>query len=143
MAGSEIGVPAAGPTTARHGAGTAGPGRWEQLKPLKPRFGLGLALQKATFRNCLQCTACTNVCPVAALSPDLAGHLHSAPQQVMNLLRMGLVRHALASDMIWSCTTCYKCSEYCPQDIPVADVMFELRNMALECAEPPAKRRRP
>ena len=100
-------------------------------KPMAAEFGPALALKRATFRNCLQCTTCTSVCPVAALSPSLTKHLNSSPQQVMNLLRMGLVQQAFSSGMIWSCTTCYQCSEHCPQDIPVADVMRELRNMAL------------
>ena len=104
-----------------------------------PAFGRGLSLKRETFQPCLQCSTCTGVCPVAALSPDLSGGLDCAPQQVMNLLRMGLLEQAMASNMIWSCATCYKCQEHCPENIPVADVMFELRNMAAQATARAAK----
>ena len=95
-----------------------------------PEFGEGLARRAETFWPCLQCTTCTSVCPVVAVSTDSVSGLDLTPQQIMNLLRLGMVAHALGAGMVWSCTTCYQCSEHCPQNIPVADVLFELRNLA-------------
>ena len=79
----------------------------------------------------MQCTICTSVCPVVAASPDPVEELEATPQQIMNLLRMGLIDQALGAGMVWSCATCYQCQENCPQNIPVADLLFELRNMAV------------
>lgn len=95
----------------------------------EPRPELGLTERKATFRNCLQCSICTGVCPVAALGEDSAD-LDATPQQVMNLLRMGLGREASATGMVRSCLTCYKCQEACPENIPVTEVLMELRRAA-------------
>ena len=50
----------------------------------------------------------------------------------MNLLRLGLKDLALGSRMVWDCTTCYMCQEHCPEGIPVADILYELRNLAYE-----------
>lgn len=90
----------------------------------------GLADKSESFQGCVQCTTCTSVCPVVAVSEDPTRDLDLMPQQIMNLLRMGLKDKAMSARMVWSCTTCYKCQEHCPQDIAVADILFELRNLA-------------
>jgi heterodisulfide reductase subunit C/nitrate reductase gamma subunit len=91
---------------------------------------LGLTGRPETFWACVQCTTCTNVCPVVAVSDDPRGDLDLTPQQIMNLLRLKLRDQALGSRMLWDCVTCYKCQEHCPQDIKVADILYELRNEA-------------
>jgi Fe-S oxidoreductase len=94
--------------------------------------GSGLADRAESFWGCVQCTTCTSVCPVVAVSPDPARDLDLTPQQIMNYLRMGLKAQTLGARMVWSCTTCYKCQEYCPQGVPVADILYELRNLGAE-----------
>lgn len=103
-----------------------GKSRFEQIK------GNGLADRAESFWGCVQCTTCTSVCPVVAVSEAPAKDLDLTPQQIMNLLRMGLKDQTLAARMVWSCTTCYKCQEHCPQNIQVADILFELRQIATE-----------
>jgi len=88
----------------------------------------GLADNSESYWACVQCTTCTSVCPVVAVSEDPSRDLDLTPQQIMNLLRMGLKDQTLGARMVWSCTTCYKCQEHCPQNIRVADVLYELRN---------------
>lgn len=88
----------------------------------------GLADNAESYWDCVQCTTCTSVCPVVAVSEDPSRDLDLLPQQIMNLLRMGLKNETLGARMVWSCTTCYKCQEHCPQNIRVADVLYELRN---------------
>ncbi|TVM19233.1 hypothetical protein DPQ33_02420 [Oceanidesulfovibrio indonesiensis] len=89
-----------------------------------------LADSPQTFWACVQCTTCTNVCPVVAAAEDPVLELDLTPQQIMNMLRMGLKDHVLGARMVWSCVTCYKCQEHCPQGVRVADTLFELRNIA-------------
>ncbi len=105
---------------------TQGASRFEQVR------GNGLADRAESFWGCVQCTTCTSVCPVVAVSEAPAKDLDLTPQQIMNLLRMGLKDQTLAARMVWSCTTCYKCQEHCPQNIQVADILFELRQIATE-----------
>lgn len=83
-----------------------------------------------TFWACVQCSTCTNVCPVVAISEDPQRDLDLTPQQVMNLMRLQLKETAIGSRMVWDCVTCYKCQEHCPQGVRVADVLYELRNEA-------------
>jgi heterodisulfide reductase subunit C/nitrate reductase gamma subunit len=107
-------------------------------KPSLHRPAVRLSDNAETFRACVQCTTCTNVCPVVALSEDPQRDLDLTPQQVMNLMRLRLKTMALGSRMVWDCVSCYKCQEHCPQGVRVADVIYELRNEACRRLENPA-----
>ncbi|MCF6249008.1 MAG: 4Fe-4S dicluster domain-containing protein [Desulfobacula sp.] len=84
-----------------------------------------LADRIESFENCIQCTICTNVCPI--LGYDSNG-IDMTPHQIMNLLRLGEKHLATSTRMVWSCLTCYACQENCPQEIQVTDILLELRN---------------
>ncbi len=84
-----------------------------------------------TFSACVQCTVCSNVCPVVSLPVSLSSP-EITPQQVMNLLRLDMKELAMGSRMVWDCMTCYMCQEHCPQGIRVADILYELRNMGAD-----------
>lgn len=84
-----------------------------------------LAGQADAFEHCVQCTLCTNACPVVAY--DLNQN-DLGPHQVMNLLRLGEQHMASGSQMVWHCLTCYSCQEVCPQSIRVTDILLELRS---------------
>jgi heterodisulfide reductase subunit C/nitrate reductase gamma subunit len=111
-------------------------GEWARLfrgrvpMPAPPPGSLGLADEAKSFWACVQCTTCTSVCPVVGASNDPAGNLDLTPQQIMNLLRMRRKDLTLGARMVWSCVTCYKCQEHCPQNIKVADILYELRQLA-------------
>jgi len=77
-----------------------------------------------TFEHCVQCTLCSNACPVAAY--DMTEN-DLGPHQIMNLLRLGEQTMASGSRMVWHCLSCYACQEICPQSIRVADILLELR----------------
>ncbi|MBU4053198.1 MAG: 4Fe-4S dicluster domain-containing protein [Proteobacteria bacterium] len=92
----------------------------------KTLIGKGPGMEK-DLADCIQCSICSNVCPVVTTGTDIPLQSQT-PQQVLNLLRMGLMDLAARSDMVWNCTTCYKCQEYCPQNIRITDIFYELRN---------------
>jgi heterodisulfide reductase subunit C len=91
-----------------------------------------LVADPRAFSRCVQCQTCTNVCPVVAHAALSGQAIDLTPQKVMNLLRLGLVDLALGSRMVWSCATCYQCQQHCPEGIRVADLMCELRSLAVE-----------
>ncbi len=96
----------------------------------EPPGSLGISENPETFWACVQCTTCTSVCPVVAVSEDPRRDLDLTPQQVMNLMRLQLRELALGARMVWDCVTCYQCQEHCPQGVRVADILYELRNDA-------------
>jgi heterodisulfide reductase subunit C len=99
-------------------------------KKCEPSRHVNLTDHPDTFKACIQCTTCTSVCPVVAASDDPESDLDFTPQQIMNLMRLQLKDLALGARMVWDCTTCYMCQEHCPQGVRVADVLYELRNIA-------------
>ncbi len=101
------------------------------LRPALRAHTLGLSDDPETFWACIQCTTCTNVCPVVAVTEDVHRDLDLTPQQVMNLMRLQLRELALGARMVWDCATCYQCQEHCPQGVRVADILYELRNEAI------------
>lgn len=125
-----------GPTTrsvARRAGESAGPSR--ALSPVRvsngdfPK-GLGLSAQAGSFRSCYCCATCSNVCPVVFSYVEPQKELDMLPHQIMHSLGLGLADEAMGARMIWYCLTCYRCQEACPQGVRVAEVLYELRNLA-------------
>lgn len=132
-------------------AGLPGPAQWVQARPAlswaeslepnsrfwQPSFAdpdaasAPLSADRRNFSRCVQCQTCTNVCPVVAHSLEPEYGVDLTPQKVMNLLRLGLRDLTLGSRMVWDCATCYQCQEHCPEGIRVADIMVELRALAV------------
>lgn len=105
----------------------ARPDETARRRPLR-RPAVRLSENPDTFWSCVQCSTCTNVCPLVAACDDPGRELEMTPQQVMNLMRLQLREAAMGSRMVWECLTCYKCQEYCPQGVRVTDILYELRN---------------
>ncbi|MCF8041223.1 MAG: 4Fe-4S dicluster domain-containing protein [Desulfarculaceae bacterium] len=112
---------------------SAGPSR--KVAPFKVASGdfqrdLGLSVQSGSFRNCYRCATCSNSCPVVFSYENPKEELDLLPHQIMHSLGLGLSDEALGARMTWYCLTCYRCQEACPQGVKVADVLYELRNLA-------------
>ncbi len=84
-----------------------------------------------TFSYCFGCQTCTTVCPVVAEYDNPLQKLGLLPHQIMNCLGLGLVDMATGPRMLWDCVTCYQCQENCPQNVEVTDILFQLKNIAV------------
>lgn len=104
------------------------------LSDIDPRFrdSLKMSDQASTFSVCFGCETCTTVCPVVASYDNPQEVLGLLPHQIMNSCGLGLKDLALGSNMLWDCLTCYKCQEQCPQGVSVTDIIYELKNIAVE-----------
>ncbi len=100
-----------------------------KLQP-QERIGAGLSSEARSFQNCFTCMTCTNACPVVMNYPEPRQVLDLLPHQIMHALAVGLREEAMGSGMVWSCLTCYRCQEACPQGVLVTEVLGELRNLA-------------
>ncbi len=94
--------------------------------------GLNLSAQAKNYAVCFGCQTCTTVCPVVAHYEDPQEALGLLPHQIMHATGLGLRDLALGSNMLWDCLTCYRCQEGCPRGVPVTDVLYELKNMAIQ-----------
>jgi heterodisulfide reductase subunit C/nitrate reductase gamma subunit len=111
----------------------------DQSKPvnLTPAEGefqgeLLLSDQASTFSACFGCQTCTNVCPVVANYENPKEVLGLLPHQIMYSVGLGIKDLAFGSNMLWDCVTCYQCQEQCPQGVKVTEVLYELKNLAIQ-----------
>ena len=75
--------------------------------------------------DCFQCMRCTSGCTSLKL-------LELKPHEIVDLVKFGFVDELLASDIIWTCATCLKCKERCPQRASPYELIMALRNVAVE-----------
>ena len=75
--------------------------------------------------NCFQCIKCTSGCTALKL-------LELKPHEIMKLVNLGFVDELASSDIIWTCVTCLKCVQRCPQKASPYHVIVALRNLAVE-----------
>jgi heterodisulfide reductase subunit C len=84
-----------------------------------------------TFAFCFACENCSTVCPVVGNYEEPQQALDLLPHQIIRSMALGLKELAMGSRMLWYCLTCYQCQEHCPQGVKVADIFYELKNLAV------------
>jgi heterodisulfide reductase subunit C len=65
------------------------------------------------------------------------------PNQIMQMVSLGMKERILSCKTIWVCASCYTCSTRCPNDIDIAGVMDWLRQSALQEGVTPAEKEVP
>lgn len=75
--------------------------------------------------NCFQCMKCTSGCTALKL-------LELKPHEIEKLVNLSLIDELVSSDIIWTCVTCLKCVQRCPQMASPYHVIMVLRNLAVE-----------
>jgi len=80
---------------------------------------------KSHIEMCIQCGTCGGSCPSGSA-------MNHTPRAIFAMLRAGMRDDVLKSNTPWMCVSCYYCTVRCPQEIHITDVMYTLKNMALE-----------
>jgi heterodisulfide reductase subunit C len=83
-----------------------------------------LKLQDEFSEFCYQCAKCTSGCEAHKL-------LELEPHSIVALLKRGLIDEMVNSDIIWTCMSCFKCRERCPQKVAPVDILFALKNVVV------------
>ncbi len=99
--------------------------------PKKLLSNLSASIQAKTFSDCYVCMTCSNACPVV--------RNYRKPNEIVGLMPHQLIyaigrRHwdlIFGSMMLWDCLGCYQCQEHCPQNVQVADILYQLKNIAI------------
>lgn len=81
--------------------------------------------------RCIQCGTCSGSCPYS-------DQMDYAPRGLFALIRDGEMDEVLKSNTMWFCSSCYQCVERCPQEIPVTDIMYSLKQIALKMNATPS-----
>ena len=75
--------------------------------------------------ECFQCMRCTSGCTSLKL-------LELKPHEITLLVNSGFIEELVSSDIIWTCASCLKCRERCPQKASPYNTIMALRNLAVE-----------
>ncbi|WP_298838403.1 4Fe-4S dicluster domain-containing protein [Clostridium sp.] len=79
-----------------------------------------LQISGQRIQDCIQCGKCSASCP-ASEGMDIL------PHQIIRLLQTGELDKVMESKTIWSCASCFTCSERCPRSIDIANVLEAVR----------------
>ena len=74
--------------------------------------------------HCLQCGSCSGSCPNG---PDM----QYTPRTLFAMINANERTKVLESNTMWCCVSCYFCTTRCPQSIPITDIMYCLKRMAI------------
>jgi NADPH-dependent glutamate synthase beta subunit-like oxidoreductase len=72
------------------------------------------------FRACEQCGLCSSACPLTGVDGFNI-------RRVLRHVELNLAEEIAASPYPWSCTTCGRCEEVCPNGIAILDIIRPLR----------------
>lgn len=88
-------------------------------------FDIEREIRDTKINLCVDCGKCTVVCPVAQHEPEFNPRLIAQR-------RLGPNSGASQDDSIWSCLSCYMCTERCNYRVRFPDFIHALRFEALE-----------
>jgi len=74
--------------------------------------------------HCLQCGSCGGSCPNGA-------DMQHTPRTLFALINADQREQVLSSNTMWCCVSCYFCTTRCPQKIPITEVMYALKRLAI------------
>ena len=95
------------------------------------------------LRMCVQCSRCVDQCPVAI---EVGSEKYNPRKLIMESF-LGMKDPIFGQPSpaegfpenynLWGCTTCDKCDEVCPNNIPLTEVFYTLRNISSELGQAP------
>lgn len=68
-------------------------------------------------QRCLQCGACSGVCPYGYV-------MHFPPSRLITVLRAEEFDQVLQNDTVWLCISCFACTQVCPVRIPLTSAVM-------------------
>ncbi|ACB76952.1 4Fe-4S dicluster domain-containing protein [Opitutus terrae] len=77
------------------------------------------------LQSCIQCGTCSGTCPLSV-------YMDHSPRQIMALVRSDFKNEVLTSNSIWLCASCYACTVECPREIRITDIMYALKQRAIQ-----------
>lgn len=77
------------------------------------------------LKTCLQCGTCGGSCPSG---PDM----DHTPRGLFAMIEAGMRDEVLKSNTPWFCVSCYYCTVRCPKEIPITDLMYTLKRIAIK-----------
>ena len=80
---------------------------------------------KRLLSVCYQCGTCVSTCAAGLVNPE-----KNIRKFIQNLVNTEDEFSLKENDLLWLCATCYQCEDRCPEGIPLASLLIQLKNMA-------------
>ncbi len=74
--------------------------------------------------HCIQCGSCGGSCPNGA-------DMQYSPRALFALIQADQRDTVLSANTMWCCVSCYYCTTRCPQQIPITEIMYTLKRLAI------------
>ncbi len=78
-----------------------------------------------SIKRCIQCGTCTSTCPVSL-------YMDYTPRRLVAMIREGFKDEVIKSFTPWICASCYSCTVECPKDVKITELMYNIKQKALE-----------
>ena len=75
--------------------------------------------------HCLQCGSCGGSCPNGA-------DMEHTPRTIFAMIAAGQRDAVLSANTMWFCVSCYLCTARCPQQIPITEIMYAVKRLAIK-----------
>ncbi|MEO0096205.1 MAG: 4Fe-4S dicluster domain-containing protein [candidate division WOR-3 bacterium] len=98
------------------------------MSGIDPKFKYRVAQEPGgeKIKLCFACGICTASCPVREIDDRYN------PRKIIRMILLGMKKRVLENDFIWFCSSCYACTERCPQGVRFTDVMNAIKNIAVK-----------
>jgi Fe-S oxidoreductase len=83
-----------------------------------------------TFQSCMQCGACTGVCPWG----EVASY---SPRKILRDISLDKASNVSVDKASWTCATCNSCVENCPRGIGILDLIKSVRRHVVDAGSLP------
>ncbi len=88
-------------------------------------------IRKTEAYLCQDCGKCSSVCPISRLNSGYS------PRRLLTSSLKGEEKEIVSNKAIWTCITCARCLEVCPQGIDYMELSKGFRTVALRQGEEP------
>lgn len=78
-----------------------------------------------SMNHCIQCGTCSATCPVSL-------YMDYTPRRIVAMAREGFKDEILGSFSPWVCASCYSCTVECPRDVKITEIMYAIKQKAIE-----------
>lgn len=98
------------------------------MTELSPKFKYEVAQEPGGegIKLCFACGICTASCPIREIDEGYN------PRRIIRMVLLGMKKRVLSSGFIWLCSSCYACTERCPQGVKFTNVMNAIKNLAVK-----------
>ncbi|MDI6852709.1 MAG: heterodisulfide reductase-related iron-sulfur binding cluster [Deltaproteobacteria bacterium] len=78
-----------------------------------------------TFQSCMQCGACTGVCPWGEVTSY-------SPRKILRDISLDISTNVSVDEASWTCATCNSCVAHCPRGIGLTELVKSVRRQIVD-----------